>query len=241
MIESTVVTIDNLHVFYGRSCAVAGLSFAIPKGRSLGLLGVNGAGKTSTLRCLLGMKQPRQGSVRVFGCVPGHPEVLRRVGYAPEEALPPEYLTGGEYLSIVGSMRCHGPARGRDEIEQLLSWIELDPRKTVRDYSKGMRRRLLIAQAFIGSPDLLILDEPLNGLDPVIIIRLREKLAAYCADGGTLLYSSHILAEVEKTCTDIAILHAGRLAWSGTVGEAVAGFGSVESAFAAKVGGGGTA
>src|SRR5262249_36960575 len=104
-----------------------------------------------------------------------------------------------------------------------------------RQYSKGMRRRLVLAQAFLAEPELLILDEPLNGLDPLVIIKLRERLIAYRERGGSILYSSHILTEVEKSCSDVAILHEGKLVMMAPVPQIIAEFGSVEAAFAAKV------
>lgn len=229
-----IFDIQDLLVTYGFRNAVDGVSLSLERGRSLGLLGLNGAGKTSTIRSLLGMLRPKRGAVSLFGKKPG-PALFRRLGFAPEEAVPPEYLNGREYLNFIAELRLANRASRRQEVDELLSWFDLDPAKRVRNYSKGMRRRLILAQAFLGSPELLILDEPLNGLDPLIIIKLRERLVAYREKGGSILYSSHILTEVEKSCSDVAILHAGKLVAAAPVAAVVAEFGSVEAAFAAKV------
>jgi ABC-2 type transport system ATP-binding protein len=231
-----IFQITDLKVRYGRTQAVDGLCLNLAKAEALGLLGANGAGKTSTLRSLMGMHRPQSGSVAVFGGKPGSTAILKRIGFAPEEALPPERFSGQEYLSFIASLRQSDVSKRKDEIAQLLEEFDLVPHKRVRDYSKGMKRRLVLAQAFLGTPELLVLDEPLNGLDPLIIVKLRARLEKYRAEGGSLLYSSHILAEVEKTCTRIAIMRSGKLVLETPVAEAAAKYGSVEAAFEAVAG-----
>lgn len=231
-----IFEIDKLTIRYGRTEAVRELSLRLAKGEALGLLGANGAGKTSTLRALMGMMKPKAGTVRVFGARPGAQPVLQRTGFAPEEGMPPDRITGTEYLEFIASLRDIPPSRRKDDCSALLEEFDLIPHKRVKDYSKGMKRRLVLAQAFVGSPELLILDEPLNGLDPLIIVKLRNRLLKYLKDGGSLLYSSHILAEVEKTCSRIAILRKGSLVLDTAVGEAVSRHGSVEGAFEAVAG-----
>jgi ABC-2 type transport system ATP-binding protein len=232
---SPIFQLDNVSVNYGFRRAVEGLSLTLQKGQSLGLLGVNGAGKTSTIRALLGMLKPKEGKVSVFGGPPGRLKALRRIGFAPEDGVPPEYLTASEYLGFVGGLKIKDSALRHKEMNELLDWFELVPKKKLRDFSKGMKRRLILAQAFLGTPELLILDEPLNGLDPLVIIKLRERLDAYRAQGGTLLFSSHILSEVEKSCSHVAILSSGKMVCHSPVAALVGEFGSVESAFAEKV------
>lgn len=228
--------VDSLQVRYGRTQAVDGLTLSLSKGEALGLLGANGAGKTSTLRSLMGMQRPHSGKVSVFGGKPGSTAQLRRIGFAPEEALPPERFSGQEYLAFIASLRQSDPSKRKDECATLLEEFDLVPHKRVSDYSKGMKRRLVLAQAFVGNPEFLILDEPLNGLDPLIIVKLRQRLERYRAQGGSLLYSSHILAEVEKTCTRIAVMREGQLVLESPMAEAVAKYGSVEAAFEAVAG-----
>lgn len=235
--EPLIFDVKSLRVAYGFRVAVENLSLNLKRGQSLGLLGINGAGKTSTIRALLGMLRPRSGDVKVFGLRPGDRKIFRRLGFAPEDGAAPEYLSAEEYLSFVAAFRIKNRTQTKEAMGELLDWFELNPKKKIRDYSKGMKRRLILAQAFLGKPELLILDEPLNGLDPLIIIKLRERLQKYQDQGGTILYSSHILSEVEKTCSDIAILSRGQLIYRGARHEAIAEFGSVETAFAKLVGG----
>lgn len=235
--DTPVFEIDQLKMTYGFRVAVDNLSLMLRKGQSLGLLGINGAGKTSTIRALLGMRRPQKGKVKIFGLSPGDTKTFRRLGFAPEDGVAPEYLTAEEYLSFVAAFRIKVRAKRKEEVGELLNWFELSPKKKIRDFSKGMKRRLVLAQAFLANPELLILDEPLNGLDPLVIIKLRERLQLYQDQGGTILYSSHILSEVEKSCSDIAILSRGQLVYRGTRQEAIGEFGSIENTFAKLVGG----
>lgn len=232
-----LIRVKDLSVRYGRSTAVSGISFDVAPGEALGLLGANGAGKSSTVKAILGMLKPSTGEVRVFDSVPGSLSVLERTGFAPEEALPPEKVTGQEYLMFLARLRIADASSRETEVRLLLEQFDLTPNKRVSAYSKGMRRRLVLAQAFIGTPELLILDEPLNGLDPLIILKLRQRLEAYRQAGGTLIYSSHILAEVEKSCSRILILKNGHIVLDSSTSEAVGKYGSVEAAFEATAGG----
>ncbi len=234
--ETLVFQIQGVRIAYGLRPAVDNLSLSLKAGKSLGLLGVNGAGKTSTIRALLGMLKPRQGELNIFGFRPGDYRAFSKIGFAPEDGVPPEYLSGREYLRFVGAFRVRDRSARNKEADELIEWFELQPEKKIRDYSKGMKRRLVLAQAFLGNPPFLILDEPLNGLDPLVIIKLRDRLDAYRRQGGTILYSSHILAEVEKTCTDIAILSKGNMVADSSTEAMIREFGSVEGAFASKVG-----
>jgi ABC-2 type transport system ATP-binding protein len=185
----------------------------------------------------MGMMRPSGGKVQVLGGIPGCTSVLKRIGFAPEEAIPPEQVSGQEYLEFIASLRVGERGRRRKDCLALLEEFDLVPHKRVRDYSKGMKRRLVLAQAFLGQPDLIILDEPLNGLDPLIIVKLRQRLEKFRAAGGTLLYSSHILAEVEKTCSRVVILQRGKLVLESSVSDIVQKFGSVEAAFEKTAGG----
>ncbi len=231
IVPTPIVQIENLVVQYGRAKAVDNVTLRLEKGESLGLLGANGAGKTSSLKALMGMLRPKEGSIRVFGETPGTPSVLGRVGFAPEDALPPDRCTGKEYLEFVARVRRLSTGDTLKEAAALLQDFDLAPHKLVRDYSKGMKRRLVLAQAFVGRPELMVLDEPLNGLDPLIIVSLRNRLEKYRLEGGTLLYSSHILAEVEKSCTRVFVLRSGKAVLDLPTSEVLAQYGSVERAF----------
>ncbi|MFM8269808.1 MAG: ABC transporter ATP-binding protein [Pseudomonadota bacterium] len=212
------------------------ISFSIDAGESVGLLGANGAGKSSTLKAILGMLRPITGEIQTLGASPGSLISFEKLGFAPEEGVPPDYLTGKEYLGFVSALK-NSPQGGQDpQVDELLSWFELDPNKPIREYSKGMKRRIVLAQSFLGGPQLIILDEPLNGLDPLMIIKLRTRLNETREKGTALLYSSHILSEVEKCCSRVLILKEGKLVLDASISAITDEFGSVENAFAKKVG-----
>ena len=233
---SPIFEISQLKVNYGFRCAVDDLSLSQKPGVSLGLLGLNGAGKTSTIRTLLGMVRPRAGQVKVLGQKPGSVKVFKHIGFAPEEGTPPEYLSGEEYLGFVAELRISDREERKRQVMELMEGFELPAKKRISEYSKGLRRKVILAQAFMGKPDFLILDEPLNGLDPIFILRLRQRIESYVAAGGTALISSHILAEIEKTCHEVAILHLGKLVCLSSVDALMKEFGSIETAFAKKIG-----
>lgn len=223
--------LQNVSVRYGSTVAIDNFSLMGSPGQCIGILGVNGAGKTTSIRALLSMVPLHSGSIQIFGKSGRDVESLRRVGYAPEEADPPDFMNPEEYLQFIGRLRLQDPCQVSVQVQEACSWFELEPQKKIRFLSKGMRRRVILAQAFIGNPELVILDEPLNGLDPLLIKKLREKISSLVLAGKTVLYSSHILAEVEKTCTQIAIVSKGALKGTGSVEEMVQKYGSIESAF----------
>ncbi|MFE9659823.1 alpha/beta fold hydrolase [Streptomyces sp. NPDC005955] len=205
--------------------AVRDLSFRVEKGQVLGLLGPNGAGKTTTLRMLMGLIRPDQGEVRVFGHAirPGAP-VLSRVGAFVEGAGFLPHLTGRENLELY--WRATGRPATDAHLAEALEIADLGDAlgRAVRTYSQGMRQRLALAQAMLGLPDLLILDEPTNGLDPPQIREMREVMIRYAAGGRTVIVSSHLLSEVEQSCTHLVVMDRGRLVQAGPVAE-IAGSG----------------
>lgn len=206
----------------GDRYSVRDLSFRVEKGQVLGLLGPNGAGKTTTLRMLMGLIQPDGGEIRVFGhaIVPGAP-VLSRVGAFVEGAGFLPHLSGRENLELY--WRATGRPAEDAHLDEALEIAGLGDAlaRAVRTYSQGMRQRLAIAQAMLGLPDLLILDEPTNGLDPPQIREMREVMIRYAAAGRTVIVSSHLLAEVEQTCTHLVVMDHGKLVQAGPVGEIV--------------------
>ncbi|NBX92937.1 MAG: ABC transporter ATP-binding protein [Proteobacteria bacterium] len=230
-----LVEVKNLEVRYGSKKAVRGLSFSLMPGESVGLLGANGAGKSSTLRAILGMQPVSQGSISVFGKKPGLYKSFEQLGFAPEEGSAPEYLTGLEYLLFVSDLHRPAHPENKKEAQELLQWFELNPNQRIRDYSKGMKRRILLAQSMVASPQILILDEPLNGLDPLMIVKLRELLIRKREQGVTVLYSSHILSEVEKTCSRAIMLREGEMVLDASLPDIVRDYGGVEDAFTQKV------
>ncbi|MBT3161769.1 alpha/beta fold hydrolase [Streptomyces sp. Vc74B-19] len=217
--------ITGLSKRYARSAdryAVRELSFRVEKGQVLGLLGPNGAGKTTTLRMLMGLIKPDDGEIRVFGHAvrPGAP-VLSRVGAFVEGAGFLPHLSGRENLELYWAATGRPP--GDAHLEEALEIAGLGDAlaRAVRTYSQGMRQRLAIAQAMLGLPDLLILDEPTNGLDPPQIREMREVMIRYAAAGRTVIVSSHLLAEVEQSCTHLVVMDRGRLVQAGPVHEII--------------------
>ncbi|MFI2423408.1 alpha/beta fold hydrolase [Streptomyces sp. NPDC018955] len=217
--------ITGLSKRYTRSSdryAVRDLSFRVEKGQVLGLLGPNGAGKTTTLRMLMGLIKPDGGEIRVFGHAirPGAP-VLSRVGAFVEGAGFLPHLSGRENLELY--WRATGRPPEDAHLEEALEIAGLGDAlaRAVRTYSQGMRQRLAIAQAMLGLPDLLILDEPTNGLDPPQIREMREVMIRYAAAGRTVIVSSHLLSEVEQSCTHLVVMDRGQLVQAGPVQEIV--------------------
>ncbi|MFB4313681.1 alpha/beta fold hydrolase [Actinomadura sp. 21ATH] len=236
--------IDGLTKAYGNGhLAVADLSFRVEKGQVLGLLGPNGAGKTTTLRMLMGLIHPDSGEIRIFGerVTPGAP-VLSRLGSFVEGPGFLPHLSGRDNLDLY--WRATGRPAGDAHLEEALEIADLGSAldRAVRTYSQGMRQRLAIAQAMLGLPDLLVLDEPTNGLDPPQIREMREVLVRYAAAGRTVIVSSHLLAEVEQTCTHAVVMSRGRRVAAGPVAEIVGSSGRrLEDAFLEIIGTGGPA
>ena len=193
--------------------AVNDLSFSIGEGEVFGLLGPNGSGKSTTLKMLLGLLHPTSGELQVLGCSPREVRIKGRIGYLPEESFLYGYLTGEETLDFYGRLFELSADDRRTRREQLLEMMGLQSarRRRVGEYSKGMARRLGLAQALINDPDLVILDEPTSGLDPVGCRQMKDLIRALADRGKTVLLSSHLLADVEDVCDRLAILYNGRV------------------------------
>jgi ABC-2 type transport system ATP-binding protein len=215
-----VVEVDGLTKRFGARVAVDGVALRIPRGSAFGYLGPNGAGKTTLIRMLLGLTPPTAGSMRLLGLpMPeGRAAALARVGAIVEEPRFHGYLTGRENLSIVAAAR-EPEAHGR--IDGALARVGLAKRadERVRAYSLGMRQRLGVARCLLADPELLILDEPMNGLDPAGMEDFRQMIRGLVDEGRTVVLSSHLLDEVEKTCDAIAIVDRGRVVVQGPIGE----------------------
>jgi ABC-2 type transport system ATP-binding protein len=221
------LVIEGLSKLYpGGVKAVDDLSFRVERGQVLGLLGPNGAGKTTALRMLMGLIRPTGGTIRVFGHrVHSGAPVLSRIGSFVEGAGFLPHLSGRANLELYWAAT--GRPADKAHVAEALEIAGLGDAvdRRVRTYSQGMRQRLAIAQAMLGLPDLLVLDEPTNGLDPPQIHQMREVLRRYAAAGRTVLVSSHLLAEVEQTCDHVVVMHHGRLVASGEVDAIVGGSG----------------
>lgn len=216
-----VVETVGLTKRYGALDAVSDLCIEVPRGGVFGFLGPNGSGKSTTIGMLLGLVRPTRGSVRVFGeSVPGGrlPEVLRRVGASVEAPAFYPYLSGRSNLRFFQRLGRGGTAR---EVEHLLALVGLTDAadRRVDTYSMGMKQRLAIARALLGEPELILLDEPTNGLDPAGVAEMRKLFLRLGGEGRTVVLSSHQLFEVEQVCSRVAILSHGRLLAHGVVAE----------------------
>ena len=204
--------------------ALSDLTLDIRKGETFAIVGPNGSGKTTTMKLLLGMIFPTGGDATLFGRPLGHPEAQRRLGYLPEAPYFYEFLNGRELLSYYGKL-CNVPSDILlPRIDDLLKMVDLYDRGAempVRVFSRGMRQRIGIAQAMINDPELLILDEPTNGLDPIGTYQVRQFILDQKKRGRTMLLCSHLLSEVEAVADRVAILHRGRLVAMGPVSELV--------------------
>ncbi len=208
--------------------AVTDVGFRVEAGQVLGLLGPNGAGKTTTLRMVMGLIAPTAGEIRVFGhkIRPGS-EILSRIGSFVEGSGFLPHLSGKANLDLYWKATGRPPADGHLTEALAIAGLGKAVNRKVRTYSQGMRQRLAIAQAMLGLPDLLLLDEPTNGLDPPQIHAMREVLRRYAATGRTVLVSSHLLSEVEQTCSHVVVVHLGRTIASGTVADLVSSSGEM--------------
>ncbi len=204
--------------------AVSDLSLTIEKGETFAIVGPNGSGKTTTMKILLGLLFPTSGDVSLFGKPAGDSYVQARVGYLPEAPYFYEYLEGRELLEFYGKL-CNVPDDVLEQrTEALLKMVDLHERGAdlpIRAYSRGMRQRIGIAQAMINDPELLILDEPTNGLDPIGTVQVRQFILDQKRQGRTMLLCSHLLSEVEAVADRVAILHRGKLIAAGPVSELV--------------------
>jgi ABC-2 type transport system ATP-binding protein len=212
--------------------ALSGVELRVPVGTAFGLIGPNGAGKTTFIKAMLGIVRPTQGTIKLFGQEPHHPEVRARVGYLPERLELPAAFTPPQVLKTV--MRLKQLRRVEPDIDAMLSRVGLSPcrDRKVGTFSKGMKQRLGLAAALLGQPELLVLDEPTDGLDPLARVEVRSLLSAELKRGATLFLNSHLLSETEQVCSRIAILDEGRVVREGTLEELKASGGGYLARFA---------
>ena len=203
----------------GGQTALAGLDIAIPRGTAFGLIGLNGAGKTTFIKTLLGVVRPTSGVVRVLGGEPEDPRVRARIGYLPERLFLTNAFTPRQFLASVARMK--GLRDDEGARRSLIDRVGLggDANRKIGGFSKGMRQRLGLAAALLGEPDLLVLDEPTDGVDPLGRAEIRKLLAEERARGATLFLNSHLLSETERVCDRIGILAGGRLVREGALTE----------------------
>jgi ABC-2 type transport system ATP-binding protein len=209
--------------FWGRpkARAVDNVDFDVRRGEVFGLLGPNGSGKSTTVKLILGLLRPTKGHIEVFGHPPDHVATKSRIGYLPEESYLYRYLNSRETLDFFGNLFQLDRRERQERIEQLLEMVGLSQTHTrpVGEFSKGMQRRIGLAQALINDPDLIILDEPTAGLDPIGCREMKDLILALARRGKTVILSSHLLADVEDVCDRVAILYGGRIQAMGTLRE----------------------
>jgi ABC-2 type transport system ATP-binding protein len=222
--KSSVQTCELEHVyrrFRVTTRALAGVSLEVAPGTIFGLLGRNGAGKTTLVKILLGLIYASGGRASVLGEPPTSHRMRRRIGYLPEQMRLPEHLKAESFLRYMGGINHVPSEKLRQRIPSLLEMVELDNarHKLLREYSKGMQQRIGIAQALLNDPDLLFLDEPTEGLDPLGRKQVRDLLTSLRAAGKTIFLNSHLLSEIELVCDSVAILEGGRVVQTGAPQE----------------------
>ena len=215
------VSARGLHKRYGRHLALAGLDLDVEPGQVVGLLGPNGAGKTTTVKILTGLVAATGGTATLFGTSVADPAARRRLGYLPEHFRFPIWLTGLQLLRYHARLAGLDPRRERPRLYELLERVGLEDRGDDRigDYSKGMTQRLGLAQALVGDPDLVLLDEPTSAMDPLGRREIREIIAGLARDGVAVLLNSHLLSEVELVCDHVVVIDRGTVLRSGTLDE----------------------
>ena len=240
-----MIELEGLTKRYGKFTAVDQISLSIPRGALYGLVGPNGAGKTTTMRMIAGILRPTAGRALIAG-IDIHSDPIgakRRLGFIPDRPFVYDKLTGGEFLIFVAGLYGQaGPELGR-RINELLDLFELLPWRDelTESYSHGMRQKLIIASALLHRPDVIVVDEPMVGLDPKSARLLKDLLREFVNRGGTVLMSTHTLEIAEAMCDRIAIVHAGRIAVAGTMEElraqTASGDASLEELFLKLTGG----
>lgn len=212
--------------FWGRpkAKAVNDVDFEVRRGEVFGLLGPNGSGKSTTVKMLLGLLYPSQGHIEVFGHSPRHVQTKSRIGYLPEESYLYRYLNSDETLDFFGNLFQIPSEDRKKRAEQLIEMVGLSAarRRMVGEFSKGMQRRIGLAQALINDPDLVILDEPTSGLDPIGCREVKDLIVALARRGKTVILSSHLLSDVEDVCDRVVIYYGGRIQAKGTLRDLLA-------------------
>jgi ABC-2 type transport system ATP-binding protein len=219
--QDQAIETHDLSKNYGDRLAVDKLNLTVASKQVHGFLGPNGAGKSTTIKMMVGLLRPTSGSLSILGKnVHGdNPKVRRDIGYMPELPRFPKHLSGEELLDVYGRMYGMAKTERRARIPELIKMVGLEGRGKDRigKYSKGMQQRIGIAQALISSPELVILDEPSIGLDPVGMVEVRNMVKDIVKSGTTVFFSSHLLAEVQQVCDHVTVIHLGVMRYSGTL------------------------
>lgn len=230
----SVIETHELHKSYGRIQALKGVSLKVEKGQIYGLLGQNGAGKTTLIKILLGIVKITEGDASLLGAPAGTTSIRQRVGYLPEDHQFPGYHTGYSLMDFYGALYEVPSSERRSKIPETLELVGIAGRmhSKIKTYSKGMKQRLGIAQSLLHDPDLIILDEPTDGVDPLGRREIRELMGRLKEKGHTIFLNSHLLGEVELICDRVAILQKGELVREGTIADLTRQKGRYEMAVA---------
>jgi len=207
--QEPVIVIENFHKSYGTVQAVKGISIRVAQGEIFGFLGPNGAGKTTTIRCMLDVIRPTSGTLRILGLDAQHDrmELHQRIGYLPGDVRLPGQMTGKQVINYFSRIQGREPVLLHD----LVARFDVEMKRPLKGYSKGMRQKIGIVLAFMCDPDVLILDEPTSGLDPLLQRTFNEFLLQEQARGKTIFMSSHIMSDVEKVCQRVAVIRQGEI------------------------------
>ena len=204
------IHVQGLTKDYGQGRGIFDVTFSVEEGHVFGFLGSNGAGKTVTMRHLMGFIRPQAGSARILGmdCFQEHAQIQQHLGYLPGELAIYEDMTALEYLKLINSMR---GSKNNKRTDELIDYFELNPRMNIRKMSKGNKQKVGLIAAFMNKPEILLLDEPSSGLDPLMQARFIELVLAEKQRGATIFLSSHIFEEIERSCDRVAFIRNGRL------------------------------
>jgi ABC-2 type transport system ATP-binding protein len=210
----SAVRFDQVKKNYGRQAVLQGIDLEIAAGMTFGLVGINGAGK---IKCLLDFCHVDAGRIEIFGTRHTDSRARARLAFLPERFMPPYFLTGRDFLNYMLTLDAR--VAGEDQLRAMFAALDLDAAaldQPVRSYSKGMTQKLGLAACLLAQPDLLILDEPMSGLDPLARARVKQLLRNLREQGRTLFFTSHALSDVEEICEHMVVLHRGRLRFSGS-------------------------
>ena len=216
LMSSPAIQIDQVSKRFGATTALDGLSLAIPTGRCHALVGVNGSGKTTLMNCLLDFLRADSGQIRIQDSASTLPEARLSLSFLPEKFSPPHFLTGREFIDLL--LALGGERTSEDKTHEVFAALELDCsalNNPVRHLSKGMAQKLGLAACFISTKPLLVLDEPMSGLDPRARARLKSLIQLRHQSGGTILFSCHALTDIEQLCDGMTVLNAGKVAFHG--------------------------